>query len=82
MDVETDESLQETLRKSLFRNRTIITIAHRIRTIVDSDRVVVLQQGEIVEFDTPDNLIKQKKVFYDLVKEAGLLESMSIQATT
>ena len=75
VDVETDALLQATLRSSMFRDRTIITIAHRINTILDSDRIIVLQQGEVAEFDTPDALIRQKGLFYELVKEAGLLDS-------
>ncbi|KAI0840539.1 P-loop containing nucleoside triphosphate hydrolase protein [Hypoxylon sp. FL0890] len=72
VDVETDAMLQNTLRSSLFAHRTIITVAHRINTILDSDRVVVLDKGEIVEFDTPQALIQKKGVFYGLVKQAGL----------
>jgi ATP-binding cassette, subfamily C (CFTR/MRP), member 1 len=75
VDVETDALLQATLRSSMFRDRTIITIAHRINTILDSDRIIVLQQGEVAEFDTPDALIRRKGLFYELVKEAGLLDS-------
>ena len=73
MDVETDALLQETLRESL-GNRTLITIAHRINTVIDSDRVVVLDKGEIVEFDTPAALILRKGAFYGLVRETGLSE--------
>ncbi|KAF6818092.1 ABC metal ion transporter [Colletotrichum musicola] len=72
VDVETDAMLQTTLRSPLFANRTIITVAHRINTILDSDRVVVLDKGEVVEFDTPQELIKKQGVFYGLVKQAGL----------
>lgn len=72
VDVETDAMLQNTLRSSLFSHRTIITVAHRINTILDSDRVVVLDKGEVVEFDTPQALIQKKGVFYGLVKQAGL----------
>ncbi|RAH75359.1 ATP-binding cassette glutathione S-conjugate transporter YCF1 [Aspergillus aculeatinus CBS 121060] len=75
VDVETDALLQRTLRSSIFQDRTIITIAHRINTIIDSDRIVVLDKGRVVEFDTPAALIKQEGRFYDLVKEAGLLDS-------
>ena len=75
VDVETDALLQTTLRSSMFRDRTIITIAHRINTILDSDRIIVLQRGEVSEFDTPDALIRQKGLFYELVREAGLLDS-------
>ncbi|VUC27576.1 unnamed protein product [Clonostachys rosea] len=74
VDVETDGHVQESLRKSVFRNRTVITIAHRMNTIIDSDRVVVLDKGQVVEFDTPDVLLQRKGAFYGLVKEAGLLE--------
>ena len=74
VDVQTDALLQQTLRGPMFSNRTIITVAHRINTILDSDRVVVLQRGEVAEFDTPENLIKEKGIFYSLVKEAGLTE--------
>jgi ABC-type multidrug transport system fused ATPase/permease subunit len=75
VDVETDALLQRTLRSSVFQERTIITIAHRINTIIDSDRIVVLDKGRVAEFDTPANLIKRGGKFYELVKEAGLLES-------
>lgn len=63
------------MRSSIFRDRTIITIAHRINTIIDSDRIVVLDKGRVAEFDSPAALIKQRGKFYDLVKEAGLLDS-------
>jgi ABC-type multidrug transport system fused ATPase/permease subunit len=75
--VETDALLQRTLRSDIFSNRTIITIAHRINTIIDSDRIVVLDKGEVAEFDTPAELIKQGGKFYELAKEAGLLEGDS-----
>ncbi|KAI6879372.1 ATP-binding cassette glutathione S-conjugate transporter, partial [Hortaea werneckii] len=73
VDVETDAMLQTTLRSNMFKDRTIITIAHRINTILDSDRIVVLEQGEVKEFDTPAELIKTKGLFYELVRESGLL---------
>ena len=72
--METDSLLQSTLRSSMFQDRTIITIAHRINTILDSDKIVVLQQGRVAEFDTPSELIRRKGLFYELVKEAGLLD--------
>jgi ATP-binding cassette, subfamily C (CFTR/MRP), member 1 len=75
VDVETDKLLQATLRSTIFQNRTIITIAHRINTILDSDRIVVLQQGKVAEFDTPDELVRKRGLFYELVREAGLLDS-------
>lgn len=76
--METDALLQRTLRSDIFQSRTIITIAHRINTIIDSDRIVVLDKGEVAEFDTPAELIKQGGKFYELAKEAGLLEGDSL----
>ena len=76
VDVETDAMLQTTLRSSMFKDRTIITIAHRINTILDSDRIIVLDHGTVAEFDTPAALVQRKGLFYDLVKESGLLDSV------
>ena len=74
VDIETDAMLQTTLRSNMFKDRTIITIAHRINTILDSDRIVVLDHGKVAEFDTPSALVRRKSLFYELVKEAGLLD--------
>ncbi|KAJ5381565.1 Metal resistance protein YCF1 [Penicillium cataractarum] len=82
VDVETDALLQRTLRSSIFQDRTIITIAHRINTIIDSDRIVVLDKGQVAEFDTPANLIKQGGRFYELAKEAGLLDSDGLASSS
>ncbi|KAJ5754674.1 Metal resistance protein YCF1 [Penicillium manginii] len=82
VDVETDALLQRTLRSSIFQDRTIITIAHRINTIIDSDRIVVLDKGRVVEFDTPAELVKRGGRFYDLAKEAGLLDSDGIAGSS
>lgn len=51
---------------------TVITIAHRLNTVMDSDRVLVLDAGTVVEFDHPHSLLKNKDgVFYSMVKETG-----------
>ena len=76
VDVETDAMLQTTLRSNMFKDRTIITIAHRINTILDSDRIVVLDHGTVAEFDTPSALVRRRGLFYELVREAGLLDSI------
>ncbi|APA10145.1 hypothetical protein sscle_06g049150 [Sclerotinia sclerotiorum 1980 UF-70] len=76
VDVETDALLQTTLRSPLFAKRTIITIAHRINTILDSDRIVVLEQGQVKEFDSPKKLMEKRGLFWKLVREAGLEASV------
>lgn len=82
VDVETDAVLQRTLRSDIFQDRTIITIAHRINTIIDSDRIVVLDKGRVAEFDTPAELIKRGGRFYELAKEAGLLDSDGLASSS
>lgn len=79
VDVETDAMLQTTLRSSMFKNRTIITIAHRINTILDSDRIIVLDKGRVAEFESPAELVRRKGLFYELVREAGLLNSLDLK---
>ena len=79
VDVETDSLLQETLRSDLFSNRTIITIAHRINTIIDCDRIVVLQRGEVVEFGTPAELLRTGGQFFELAREAGLVDGAGMR---
>ncbi|KAL0089230.1 hypothetical protein F4703DRAFT_1840014 [Phycomyces blakesleeanus] len=56
VDFETDKKIQNTIREE-FVNSTLICIAHRLRTIIDYDRVLVLDQGNVVEYDTPANLL-------------------------
>lgn len=73
VDVETDKVLQETIR-SAFKDRTILTIAHRLNTIMDSDRILVLDAGRVAEFDSPENLLKDPKtIFYGLCQDAGFV---------
>jgi ABC-type multidrug transport system fused ATPase/permease subunit len=55
VDYETDEKIQECLRQDL-KTCTVITIAHRINTILNYGRILVMDAGEIAEFDTPANL--------------------------
>ncbi|KAF9294865.1 hypothetical protein BGZ74_011068 [Mortierella antarctica] len=69
IDIETDNAIQIALRKS-FQNCTVLTIAHRINTIMDSDRILVLDHGRVAEFDSPRALLsKPDSIFYSLVKK-------------
>ncbi|XP_033725264.1 multidrug resistance-associated protein 1-like [Pecten maximus] len=74
VDMETDELIQQTI-KSEFEDCTVLTIAHRLNTIMDYDRVMVLDKGLVVEFDRPENLLADKgTVFYGMAKDADLVD--------
>uniref|UniRef100_A0A4W3IKJ1 Multidrug resistance-associated protein 1 n=1 Tax=Callorhinchus milii TaxID=7868 RepID=A0A4W3IKJ1_CALMI len=72
VDLVTDKLIQSTI-KSHFDQSTVLTIAHRLHTIMDYTRVLVLDKGEIIEFDTPANLLAKKGVFYHMAADSGLL---------
>uniref|UniRef100_A0A8C8RVD3 ABC-type glutathione-S-conjugate transporter n=1 Tax=Pelusios castaneus TaxID=367368 RepID=A0A8C8RVD3_9SAUR len=72
MDLETDLQIQSAI-KTQFKEWTVLTIAHRINTILDYDRILVLDEGQIAEFGTPEKLIAKKGLFYKLVEESGLV---------
>ncbi|KAM9296382.1 ATP-binding cassette sub-family C member 3 [Gastrophryne carolinensis] len=71
IDLETDDLIQMTIRTQ-FEDCTVLTIAHRLNTIMDYTRVLVLDKGTIAEFDTPSNLIASRGIFYGMAKDAGL----------
>uniref|UniRef100_A0A8B9RLN9 ABC-type glutathione-S-conjugate transporter n=1 Tax=Astyanax mexicanus TaxID=7994 RepID=A0A8B9RLN9_ASTMX len=71
VDLETDTLIQSTIR-SQFEDCTVLTIAHRLNTIMDYTKVIVMDKGHIAEMDTPANLIAQRGQFYRMCREAGL----------
>lgn len=71
VDLATDALIQASIRKD-FANCTVLTIAHRISTVIDYDRILVLERGHVVEFDTPNNLLNlPNSLFSALVRETG-----------
>uniref|UniRef100_A0A8D0A2U8 ATP-binding cassette, sub-family C (CFTR/MRP), member 3 n=1 Tax=Sander lucioperca TaxID=283035 RepID=A0A8D0A2U8_SANLU len=73
IDLETDDLIQSTIRTQ-FEDCTVFTIAHRLNTIMDYTRVLVLDKGQVAEFDTPANLLSQRGIFYGMAKDAGLTQ--------
>ncbi|XP_060108083.1 ATP-binding cassette sub-family C member 3 [Heteronotia binoei] len=71
IDLETDDLIQMTIRTQ-FEDCTVLTIAHRLNTIMDYTRVLVLDKGKIAEFDTPSRLVASRGIFYSMAKDAGL----------
>ncbi|KAJ2115201.1 hypothetical protein IW146_002491 [Coemansia sp. RSA 922] len=67
VDLETDKSVQELIRKE-FSDCTVLTIAHRLETIMNSDRIIVMDKGTIAEIGTPEELLAKDGMFAQLVK--------------
>uniref|UniRef100_A0A8C1FUZ7 Multidrug resistance-associated protein 1 n=1 Tax=Cyprinus carpio carpio TaxID=630221 RepID=A0A8C1FUZ7_CYPCA len=72
VDLETDNLIQSTIRTQ-FEDCTVLTIAHRLNTIMDYTRVLVLDKGHMAEFGSPSNLIAKKGIFYKMAKDSGLV---------
>ncbi|XP_045761352.1 probable multidrug resistance-associated protein lethal(2)03659 [Maniola jurtina] len=71
VDAQTDALIQTAIREH-FRNCTVLTVAHRLNTVIDSDKILVLDAGNLVEFDHPHILLQNKKGYFrKMVAETG-----------
>ncbi|KXJ83541.1 hypothetical protein RP20_CCG005047 [Aedes albopictus] len=73
VDPQTDKLIQQTIREK-FDECTVLTIAHRLNTVMDSDKVLVMDAGRCVEFGTPYELLTAEdgpRIFYGMVKQTG-----------
>jgi ATP-binding cassette subfamily C (CFTR/MRP) protein 4 len=69
VDLYTDKLIQQVIREK-FIDRTVLTIAHRMNTIIDSDKILVMDKGVVAEFDSPANLLLQpNSIFRSLVQQ-------------
>jgi ABC-type multidrug transport system fused ATPase/permease subunit len=72
IDMKTEEKIQKALQYVL-NDSTVITVAHRIKTIIDYDKILVLDNGSIIEFDSPQNLLKnEKSLFFELYSKSTI----------
>ena len=67
VDFKTDRLIQEVIRDK-FKDSTVITIAHRLNTIMDYDKVLVLDGGRVVEIDKPDVLMRKGGLFAEMIR--------------
>ena len=77
IDYATDAKIQETIREI---KNTTITIAHRLQTIIDYDKVLVLDKGEVVEYGDPWDLLNNKGMFHGMCEGSGDLEGLEKEA--
>uniref|UniRef100_A0A182JZF0 Uncharacterized protein n=1 Tax=Anopheles christyi TaxID=43041 RepID=A0A182JZF0_9DIPT len=79
VDPQTDALIQKTIREK-FKHCTVLTVAHRLHTVMDSDRILVMDAGEAREFDTPHLLLQQEGgILKDMVEATGPSESESLK---
>ncbi|SCZ99314.1 BZ3500_MvSof-1268-A1-R1_Chr7-2g09480 [Microbotryum saponariae] len=75
VDLATDSHIQQTIR-SEFNDKTLLIIAHRLRTIIDCDRVLVMSEGQVAEYDTPINLFRNKDgIFSSMCSRSNISEA-------
>ena len=78
-DPATDELIQATIR-SVFKHCTILTIAHRLNTIMDSDRILLMDAGEVREYDTPYRLLQNRSSLLSAMVDAyGVEQSKNLR---
>ena len=72
IDMKTEEKIQKAMGKCL-NNSTVITVAHRIKTVIKYDKILVLDAGNVIEFDSPQNLLKnENSLFYKLYSKSTM----------
>ncbi|XP_022432640.1 multidrug resistance-associated protein 4 isoform X4 [Delphinapterus leucas] len=81
VDPRTDELIQKKIREK-FAQCTVLTIAHRLNTIIDSDRIMVLDSGRLKEYDEPYVLLQNRDgLFYKMVQQLGKAEAAAVTET-
>jgi len=79
IDFETDVKIQAAIREE-FTGSLLLTVAHRLRTVIDYDRLLILDKGQVVELDTPWNLISKEGAFREMCLKSGLFSELKAAA--
>lgn len=79
VDSATDGVIQKIINQE-FKDRTILTIAHRIHTVIDSDLILVLSEGRIAEYDTPSRLLEKEDSFFSSLIREYSMRSLSFNS--
>jgi len=85
IDSQTDDRIQSIIQKVFGSNVTVITIAHRLNTIIESDKIMVLTHGTVGEFDTPHALLTDRRygpkgMFRGMVDALGDTAAVRLEA--
>lgn len=76
IDYISDAKIQKTIRETM-KNTTILTIAHRLRSVIDYDKILVMEMGRVKEYDHPYTLISDRNtIFYRLCRQSGEFENL------
>ncbi|XP_044266059.1 probable multidrug resistance-associated protein lethal(2)03659 [Tribolium madens] len=78
VDPYTDALIQNTIRKK-FADCTVLTIAHRLHTVMDSDRILVMNSGRVEEFDHPYQLLNNRGLLFNLVQTTGKVTALNLE---
>ncbi|PHT93257.1 ABC transporter C family member 2 [Capsicum annuum] len=80
VDVRTDALIQKTIREE-FKSCTMLIIAHRLNTIIDCDRILLLESGQLLEYDTPEVLLqKEGSAFSRMVQSTGAANAQYLRS--
>lgn len=77
LDVDNETMIQESLSR-LIKNKTVMIIAHRMRTVANADKIVVLKEGKVAETGTPSELMKKNGIYSNMVRTQLLATNWSL----
>ncbi|KAH8146106.1 uncharacterized protein LAJ45_09796 [Morchella importuna] len=75
VDMQTDALIQRSIREE-FTDCTTLVIAHRLQTVADYDRILVLGDGKVIEYDSPWNLLQSNGMFHDMAQQSGDFDTL------